>query len=415
MVVSGGAAPTIDPTNGTFSGPSLPGNAMTLAFAGELASNVVGSSGSLRSRLISLQMGQIDLSGCCANGQAGIPAQYVFRVFTATDSFDYTYAIQQGFNFQAQDNRNFAVLNLDNDLAVGYGGDSSFQIYGQQIMRVPLSAAVGDWGTGPALAGSTLGRYNGDRWFAGPSPANNETTADPTSAGNCGSGAGACSSAQAGAITSFNNAGALPGVETVYEPRGYITFDREWRNVGSSLASAYRGADFNVYWGAAGVVDSVIDATHNVVVPFESTNVGAGWGILNNAAAGLGGADGRPDDTSPAVLTALDWTCVEPLRSTLSQPANGFFPCTSGSAVYPQQHGGTWSDRLQRWSAGRDRRRQECAEPGEHPAEQRLLDLHRRYHQHVRNDRWCGPGGWNGLDAADLRRPDQWRQGWPAG
>jgi hypothetical protein len=33
------------------------------------------------------------------------------------------------------------------------------------------------------------------------------------------------------------------------------------------MAGAHRAADFNVYWGTGGVIDSVIDVTHNVPVP----------------------------------------------------------------------------------------------------------------------------------------------------
>lgn len=334
VLVSNRPAPTINPATGQFSGPAQPGNAMSLAFAGELASNVVGSSGSLRSRLLSVTMGQVELAGCCAGGAAGIPAQYVFRVFTALDSFDYTYSLIQGYDHVTQDNRNFPVLTLDQGLASGYGGDSTYQVFAQQIMRTPLSSDAGDWGTGPALLGANPGRYNGDRWFAGPSPQNNETFDNPTQ-GNCGAGAAACSAANANAQTTYTNAGSIPGVTTIYQPRGYINIDREWRNIGSSISSVYRGADFNVYWGAGGVVDSVIDVTHNVVVPFAATNIGATWGILNAAAgAGGGGADGRPGANGANVLTALDWTCVEPFRSVLTQPDNTFFPCTAPAPGY---------------------------------------------------------------------------------
>jgi len=45
-----------------------------------------------------------------------------------------------------------------------------------------------------------------------------------------------------------------------------------------------RAADFNFYWGEGGVVDSVIDVTHNVPVPFR-TDVNSSWGILNPGAA----------------------------------------------------------------------------------------------------------------------------------
>jgi len=44
---------------------------------------------------------------------------------------------------------------------------------------------------------------------------------------------------------------------------------------------------------AAGTVDSVIDVTHNVVVPFMADSLGAGWGVLNAAAAAATRRSGR--------------------------------------------------------------------------------------------------------------------------
>ena len=49
-----------------------------------------------------------------------------------------------------------------------------------------------------------------------------------------------------------------------------------------------RAADYNVYWGAGGMMDSVIDVTHNVSVPvalIQGTGIltlGGTWGILNH-------------------------------------------------------------------------------------------------------------------------------------
>ncbi len=42
------------------------------------------------------------------------------------------------------------------------------------------------------------------------------------------------------------------------------------------MSGAARAADFNVYWGAGGLVDSVIDVTHDVTVPFLPTLGGCG-------------------------------------------------------------------------------------------------------------------------------------------
>jgi hypothetical protein len=89
-------------------------------------------------------------------------------------------------------------------------------------------------------------------------------------------------------------------------------------------------------------VDSVIDITHKVPVPFDSAGIprgalptkslGAGWGILTQAASsGAGSYDGRP-----GTLTPLDWTCVPPFTTFIAGGA-GFFPCTPGTVYATSQ------------------------------------------------------------------------------
>jgi hypothetical protein len=91
------------------------------------------------------------------------------------------------------------------------------------------------------------------------------------------------------------------------------------------LSHAARAADFNVYWGAAGLVDSVIDISNDVAVPFLPT-AGGSYGILTVANTGAAGAfDGRP-----TVLTHSDLACVEPFRSVLTQPALRI-PCATAA------------------------------------------------------------------------------------
>jgi hypothetical protein len=81
-----------------------------------------------------------------------------------------------------------------------------------------------------------------------------------------------------------------------------------FRGVEGILSYSARAADFNVYWGAGGVVDSVIDVTHNVVVPFDTVAAG-GWGFLNASnTAAAGSLDGRP-----GVVSLFDFFCVAPL------------------------------------------------------------------------------------------------------
>jgi hypothetical protein len=53
-------------------------------------------------------------------------------------------------------------------------------------------------------------------------------------------------------------------------------------------------------------------------VPFDSLELAAGWGVLNQSATtGPESFDHRPD-----VLTAMDFTCVEPLRSSAAVQAS---------------------------------------------------------------------------------------------
>ncbi len=83
-----------------------------------------------------------------------------------------------------------------------------------------------------------------------------------------------------------------------------------------------------MYWGAGGVVDSVIDITHNVPVPGPAdgyaNHLSASWGILNAAATTAPSPDGS------ATLTNKDFACVEPLRSF----APGGFTCPAGTPAY---------------------------------------------------------------------------------
>ena len=123
-------------------------------------------------------------------------------------------------------------------------------------------------------------------------------------------------------MTCFNNGGALPGVTTIFQALCYQAAPgATCREKDGIAAGAKRAADLNVYWGVGGLVDSVIDITHNVVVPFGTT-AGGTWGILNQSAANPGG------DAS-ASLTNRDFGCVEPFRTY----AAGGFTCAVAAAL----------------------------------------------------------------------------------
>lgn len=142
--------------------------------------------------------------------------------------------------------------------------------------------------------------YNGPRWFMG----EQETVANPNAANpdyfNTGQ-----------RRLSFNNVGGdLAGVRTIFEPRAYDDYSNTWRDVEAVLAPFAGAADYRLYWGTNGVVDSVIDLTHDVPVPFAE-QLGASWGILNRSATQNGAAYFDQRD----VLTVTDAGCLEPLRS----------------------------------------------------------------------------------------------------
>ena len=105
-------------------------------------------------------------------------------------------------------------------------------------------------------------------------------------------------------------------------------YNREWRNMGEALSTVTRAADFNVYWGTGGVVDSVIDITHNVPCPSRART----WTAA--------GASSTPPTRAPAASTTgrpwsrpTDFTCVEPLRSVLALP-HELLPLHRGGAVH---------------------------------------------------------------------------------
>jgi hypothetical protein len=217
----------------------------------------------------------------------------------------------------------FQAVAINNNLAGQFGGSDQYRLPAQVSMSLPGPDYLTLYGRGCVNARAGFGdvgacAYNGSRWFAGPSPTANETQADPI-AGNTANFSG---DAMTG---NYNNAGALPGVTTIHQTQCYQSAGgggcREQTGIG---AGAKRAADMNVYWGTGGLVDSVIDVTHNVPVPFDSVARGS-WGILNQAATAVGaGLD------ASATLTNADMACVEPYRTY----AAGTFLCPAATAPY---------------------------------------------------------------------------------
>jgi hypothetical protein len=128
----------------------------------------------------------------------------------------------------------------------------------------------------------------------------------------------------------WNNAGELTGVQVIHQPYSYQTMGNQWRNIEAILGGAKRAADYNVYWNAAipGKIDSVIDVTHDVTVPFDS-RVGGSWGVLNQQAAQPSGIGVSFDQRTELTLT--DFGCVEPFRSLPG--GNTAVPCGAAGTL----------------------------------------------------------------------------------
>jgi hypothetical protein len=318
------AVPSLDPATGKFSGPFPPADGGVLQFAGQFARQVIAAPGAVSMRLDSLTLGSAYEFGA---GAGGTPNTY-FMTATGGDGTTFPLTIPVTQAQEDDDGAGNAVFNavpVDAALAERFGGSGAFNLNAEVVQTLPGNYYTNAFGRGcineaDGFALDPGCDYNGARWFDGPSPAQNETVDNPT-AGNQKNGAAPA------LFTNPNNAGGLTGVAAIHEDRSYQTIDNVWRNIEGALGGAARAADFNVYWGAGGVVDSVIDATHNVPVPFGAT-LGATWGFLNAADAAAAGSS----DASPT-LTAMDMGCVEPLKSFAA--VQGLIPCTATYAMTP--------------------------------------------------------------------------------
>jgi hypothetical protein len=305
--------PTLDAATGKFSGPFRPTTG-DLHFAGEFAKQVVAAPGAVSIKLDSLTI---------ANPYDLAPNIYYLTATTGSGvAVNFTFPIvQDQFETTVPANGVFDGVPVDPSLAARFGGNPSFSLKAEFIQALPGNYYTNTGGRGCANAadGFTASAcdYNGARWFLGPSPQNNETVDNPT-AGNQGNAAAPIPP------TNMNNAGGITGVAVIHEDHAYQTTLNLYRAFEALPGGASRAADFNVWWGDGGKIDSVIDITHDLAVPFSPV-AGPSWGVLNQAATTVGASfDAR------AELTAGDMGCVEPYKS--STAAQGVFKCTGATA-----------------------------------------------------------------------------------
>jgi len=305
--LASGGYPTLDATTGEFSGPFPPTDALGMGFA--LFKPELLDTGTLKVTVDSVVPGWNGID-CCG----GAPTTYYFHTLAAAgpDSITVTAGPIDFQDLDVSGHNTFVGAFTGQNQAKLFGGDSSYMMLGDASVTIPgadrstLASRASVIGDPP---GSAL---TGNRWFSGA----NEATANPT-AGLCSPASGACNRTAAQLATA---GGALTGVTIVAPVRAYGTArsipTRDWATVD---AGVYRAADFSVFWGAAGRVDSVIDNTHNVVVNFNS-QVRASWGILDSTSF-VGNADEA--DGNPNVLTWSDVGCVNPTSDIFSATEGG--------------------------------------------------------------------------------------------
>jgi hypothetical protein len=310
--------PALDPATGTFSKAMPASNGWTLALAA-FVQQVIAAPGAISVKLDSMVLG---------SAYDNIANQYWVTVTTPGGATSLQIPIvQDQFNVEHSFSTSFTAITIDNALAARYGGSSQYTLAGQLDVVLEGNYYTSAFGRGcvngaPGFAFANTPQagcdYNGARWFDGPSPTNNETFAHPNGCSN--------NNNTANSVTCFTNAGSLTGVVNVFEAKSYHTTPNVWRQVEGLLGGAARGADYNVYWGAGGVIDSVIDVSNNVVVPFDTDfREGASWGVLNvNNTSTAGSFDART-----GVVGLTDIGCVPPAK-TYAQP-QALIPCAAGT------------------------------------------------------------------------------------
>jgi hypothetical protein len=306
--------PTIDPATGTFSGPFPPANGWDVGI-GALATQILTGETDVTAKLDSITLG---------SPYQGVPHKYWFTVASGGSTGIASVPVLQPEEIGVTTaSAGAPAVPIDPSLASRFGGSADFKLSAAATVSLPGPDYLALYGRGCVNGrdGFTEGdgcAYNGSRWFAGPSPQNNETQADPIAC-NTGNNSGT-------PMSCYNNAGALPGVTTIYQTQCYQSAGgAACRPLAGIQSGAKRAADFNLYWGAGGVIDSVIDVTHNVPVPFDSV-AGGTWGVLNQSATAVGaGLDASP------TLTNADFACVEPFRTY----AAGGFLCPVLPTVTP--------------------------------------------------------------------------------
>ena len=290
--------PTFDPATAKFSGPMPATNGLSVGFAAFLPNLV--ADGSLTVTIDSV------IPGEWFNGTR--PTKYWFTGQGAGAPAKFSVNITGVQTAQTADvvaSSSFQATTLSQAQASRFGGDSTYALYGSATVSVNGSYRYTNQYRGLVNGNPAAGVATGPRWWAG---AANETTNDPNGINCLNTPAGfSCTLADLS-----RNAGQIAGVG-IFDIASYgtIATTEPIRTTEGVTSSIFRAADFKWYWGANGAVDSVVDVTHDVRVPFNR-KIRASWGILNDSSFTNVVSKAALSDTSITRLTWTDAACIAP-------------------------------------------------------------------------------------------------------
>ncbi|HXM39100.1 MAG TPA: hypothetical protein VN908_10645 [Gemmatimonadales bacterium] len=316
--------PTLASATAIFSGPMPPTNGFTPGVAAFTPALVGG--GTVTITIDSILPGHGN-TGTTPGGSYG-PATYFVSVAGPTGTVQVTLPLTvSGLADDASVVAYAPAAKLDQTKARPFGGDTNFSMSASIQLQSAGTWRLQSWGRGDANSNPTRSAENGPRLWAGTA---NETQVRPNS-GVCNPGVGTC-----GTSTPVPNigltAGTIAGFD-IFSILGYLSVTsgpmRDIEAVGSTVT---RAADFAIYWGTTpGAIDSVLDVTHNVVVPFK-TKMRASWGILDTSSF-AGTPAVNTADGNNALLTWSDIACVDPVTTLVGLCGGGPTPAVLKNAA----------------------------------------------------------------------------------
>ncbi len=313
--------PSLDSVTGEFSKAFPPGDGLTLTIPAFVAPVFKGSG------VVSVRFDSNRVTAFTPGTSTTFTSFFTLSTAAGQLALSLPMLISQTTVSAVTATATFAGPSPDPVLSGEYGGGAGFTIGGTFSARQLGSYMSGlqgrgcnnnALGAGNARTGQCY--YNGPRWFVGA----NESAPNPTTASPVVNRAP--NNTLNATAASYANAGVLPGVIAAHHPDAYGYFvGTGWRDVEGMLSPFVTAADYKMYWGSSGAVDSVIDVTHDVPVPFKPDYLGSSWGVLNSGNAPVTGSyDLRPE------LTATDFACIAPLKSF---SAAGIPACTAAAVL----------------------------------------------------------------------------------